>query len=294
VFGFLGGLTPEKREGHVRAAGTMGALASGAFAAVLIPMFVWLWTVEKSRTSACAGLIGASAMVFASHSSTSWLAYGAGLVGLGFWPLRKQMRLVRWGLVAMLVGLHLVMHGPVWSLIEKIDLTGGSSSYHRYMLVDNCIRHFGEWWLVGTQYYGDWGFMMFDVCNQFVLVAVRGGLVTLILYIAIYKRSFGALGTARRRMEGDRGEEWLPWCLGAALFATVVSSFGINYTIPLMLCLFPLLACVSVAAIEGKQTTILRVKATVAVQSAPVHAPERSALAVNEASETTLHRLFEV
>jgi hypothetical protein len=293
VFGFLGGLTPEIREGHVRAAGTMGALASGAFAAVLIPMFVWLWSEGKSRISACAGLAGATAMVFASHSSTSWLAYGAGLLGLGFWPLRKQMRLVRWGLVAILVGLHLVMNGPVWSLIEKIDLTGGSSSYHRYMLVDNCIRHFGEWWLVGTANYSDWGFMMFDVCNQFVLAAVRGGLVTLILYITIYKRSFGALGTARRRVEGDRSEEWFPWCLGAALFATVVSSFGINYTIPLMLCLFPLLACVSVAAIQAKQTAILRAEASTEVQSAPSSGPEGSALPVNEASETTLHHLFE-
>jgi hypothetical protein len=228
-------------------------------------------------------------MVFASHTSTSWLTYGAGLVGLGFWRLRKRMRLVRWGLVATLVGLHLVMHGPVWSLIEKIDLTGGSSSYHRYMLVDNCIRHFADWWLLGSKNYGDWGFVMFDVCNQFVLAALRGGLVTLILYIAIYKRSFGALGTARRRMEGDRGEEWLPWCLGAALFATVVSSFGINFTIPLMLCFFPLLAFVSVAAIQAKQTAILRAGAPTEVQSAPPPGAKGSILPVNEPSETTLH-----
>jgi hypothetical protein len=118
VFEFLGGLPPEFREGHVRSAGTMGSLGSGAFAGSLVPMFLWLWTQSKSRFAACAGLIGATTMVFASHTSTSWLTYGASLVGLGFWRLRKHMRLVRWGLVAVLVGLHLVMHGPVWSLIE--------------------------------------------------------------------------------------------------------------------------------------------------------------------------------
>ena len=112
----------------------------------------------------------------------------------GLWPMRKQMRLVRWGLVALLVALHLVMHGPVWSLIEKIDLTGGSSSYHRYMLVDNCIRHFGDWWLLGCKNYGDWGFDMWDLCNQFVVNALTGGLITLVLYLAIFKRSFRAMG----------------------------------------------------------------------------------------------------
>ena len=40
--------------------------------------------------------------------------------------------------------LHLVMNGPVWSLIARVDLTGSSSSYHRYYLLDNCIRHFSD------------------------------------------------------------------------------------------------------------------------------------------------------
>ena len=210
VFGFLGAPAPTIREGHIRSEGVMGTLYGGVFAGVLIPLFLWLWTEGKSRMAACAGLAGATAMVFASHASTSGLAYAASLVGLGFWPLRKRMRLVRWGIVAILVGLHLVMHGPVWSLIEHIDLTAGSSSYHRYMLVDNCIRHFGDWWLLGYKFYNEWGFCMYDLCNEFVGVAVRGGLVTLVCFIAIYSRSFGAIGTARKHVNGDRRQEWRP------------------------------------------------------------------------------------
>ena len=196
-------------------------------------------------------------MVFSSHASTSWMAYGASLMGLGFWPLRKHMRLVRWGIVVLLVALHLVMNGPVWSLIEKVDLTGGSSSYHRYMLVDNCIRHFGDWWLIGYKYYNNWGFDMWDLCNQFVVAAVTGGLVTLIIYIMIFSRSFGAIGTARKLVSGDRSQEWLLWCLGSALYANVVSSFGINYMVQLLMCLFPLLVCTSVATFEARQSTVL-------------------------------------
>ncbi len=256
VFGFLGASSPTMRDGHTRSEGVLGTLYGGVFAGVLIPLFIWLWAEGKSRMTACAGLIGATAMVFASHASTSWMAYGGSLVGLGFWPLRKRMRLVRWGLVAILLGLHLVMHGPVWSLIEKIDLTGGSSSYHRYMLVDNCIRHFSDWWLIGYKSYGDWGFDMWDLCNQFVAVALTGGLVTLVLFVAIYSRSFGAIGTARNHVDGDRGQEWLLWCLGAALFAHVVASFGINYMVQLMMCLSCLLVCISVATCDATKATV--------------------------------------
>lgn len=253
VFAFLGANQPTTREGHLRAEGALGTLYSGTFAGVLIPLFLWLWTEKRSRMAACLGLSGATLMVFASYASTSWLAYAAGLLGLAFWPLRNQMRLVRWGIVAMLIGLHLVMHGPVWSLIEHIDVTGGSSSYHRYMLVDNCIRHFGNWWLLGYKDYGSWGFDMWDLCNQFVVAALTGGLIALILFIMIYSRSFGAIGNARKRVSGDRGQEWLLWCLGAVMFANAVASFGINYMIQLQTFLFTLLACVSVAAFGVNQ-----------------------------------------
>ena len=211
--------------------------------------------------AAFAGIAGATAMVWASHASTSWMAYGAGLVGLVFWPLRKQMRLLRWGLVAILVALHLVMHGPVWSLIEKIDLTGGSSNYHRYILVDNTIRHFWDWWLLGYKNYGDWGFDMWDLSNQFVVTALTGGLLTLVLYIVIFKRGFRAIGLARKRVAGDRRQEWLLWCLGSALFANVVAHFGVNYGPYLLMCLFALLASISVATSGAKRPATVRIKA---------------------------------
>src|SRR5208283_1227947 len=166
------------RDGHIRASGTLGPLYAGAFAGVLIPLFLWLWTEGKSRMAACAGVAGATAMVIASYSSTSWMAYVGSLVGLACWPLRKRMRLVRWGLVTTLVGLHLVMKAPVWALIARIDLTGSSSGYQRYALVDMCIRHFSDWWLLGTQHYDQWGWGSWDLCNQFVAVALTGGLVS--------------------------------------------------------------------------------------------------------------------
>jgi len=256
VFSSFGANSPTLREGHIRSEGPLGTLHGGTFAGVSIPLFLWLWTEKRCRVAGACGLAGATAMVFASHASTSWGAYAAGLLGLAFWPLRRRMRLVRWGIVATLVGLHLVMHGPVWSLLEKIDLTGGSSSYHRYMLVDNCIRHFGDWWLAGYKYYGSWGFDMWDLCNQFVSVALTGGLASLVAYIAIYRYGFGAIGDGRKLVSGNRQKEWFFWCLGAFLFANVVASFGINYMVQLMMLFSTLLACVSVATTEASNVAV--------------------------------------
>ena len=261
VFSFAGAHPPTLREGHVRSEGAMGNLWSGALAGVSIPLFLWLWTEEKSKVAACAGIIGATAMVFATYASTSWLSCGASLLAISFWPFRRKMRLVRWGIVVILVGLHLVMHGPVWSLIEKIDLTGGSSSYHRYMLVDNCIRHFSDWWLLGYKDYGNWGFDMWDLCNQFVATALTGGLITLILFIGIYSRGFGAIGKARKQVEKDHRQEWFLWCLGSTLFANLVASFGINYLVHLVIYLFCLLACISVTTFAVRQRTVPEVDA---------------------------------
>jgi hypothetical protein len=97
---------------------------------------------------------------------------------------------------------------------------------------------------------------MWDLCNQFVAVALTGGLLSLIFYIAIFSRGFGALGNARKRVNGDRHQEWLLWCLGSVLFANVVASFGINYMVQLLLLLFPVLSCISVATSEARQAAV--------------------------------------
>lgn len=231
VFGYIGGIGPGLtiREGRIRSEGVLGCISAGAFAAALIPLFLGLLTERKLRILAYAGLAGATIMVFTSNSSTSLMAVGASVFALAMWPLRKQMRLVRQGLWLTLIALHLVMKAPVWALIAKIDLTGSSSSYHRYYLVDNCIRNFGDWWLMGYRHYDQWGFMMFDMCDQWVVQAVLGGLVGLVAYIMIFSRSFGRIGRSRKRVEGDRRREWFLWCEGSALFSVVAAHFGINY-----------------------------------------------------------------
>lgn len=259
IFGLLGGfrLDSAVRDGKLRAQGAFGVyIDAGVFGAVLVPLFVWLWSGGKSRLAAALGMAGATAMTLASNSSTPELAYVAGIGGLCLWSLRRRIRLIRWGLVIMLLLLHLVMKAPVWALIARVDLTGASSGYHRFILVDNCIRHFADWWLLGTRVYDTWGWDMWDLSNQFVAKAFTGGLVTLILFILILSRGFGGLGSARKLVEGNRTEEWFLWCCGAALFANVVAFFGCSYMAQMQMAFFPLLAIISVATFEALQTVV--------------------------------------
>jgi hypothetical protein len=159
VFGLVGGVAaiPALREGKIRSQGVFQhAILAGTFGATLFPWFIGLWRWGRSKRVAALGLVGSTIITLTSASSTPILAYASGIFGLCFWPFRRRMRMIRWGLMLTLIGLHLMMKAPVWALIARIDLTGSSSGYHRYMLVDNAIRYFSSWWVFGVKDYNTW------------------------------------------------------------------------------------------------------------------------------------------
>jgi O-antigen ligase len=105
----------------------------------------------------------------------------------------------------------------------------GSSGYHRALLVDQFVRHFWDWWLVGTHDNGNWGWDMWDIANQYVNEGERGGLVALVCFFALIVLSFRNLAKARTASAGDRNKQWFLWLLGASLFANCVAFFGVDY-----------------------------------------------------------------
>ncbi len=127
------------------------------------------------------------------------------------------------------------------------------------MLIDNFIRHFGDWWLLGTRNNGSWGWEMWDTSNQYVAYGLSGGLLTLILFISIIAKGFASLGTARKVTEGNPSEEWFLWCLGATLFSHVVVFFGIGYFDQVQFAWFALLAIISAAVSEATSSPVPQV-----------------------------------
>ena len=246
-----------ERDNRFRAMGCFGGpITAGTFGAIVVPLFVILWREGKRhRILAAVGLASATVIVATSNSSTPMLAYGAGILGLCLWRIRNWMRVVRWGIVFTLVSLHLVMKAPVWNLIARIDISGGSSSYHRFALIDQCIRHFGDWWLVGVKSTAEWGWDMWDTANQYVGICDSSGLLPFILFLAIIVYGFKYLGRARR-MVRTKKERLFVWALGAALFSNVVDFFGISYWDQTQVVWYGLLASISAIAVLRPQTTV--------------------------------------
>lgn len=232
MFGLLGGIqqVPDIRNDHIRAQGVFQhSIIAGCFGGVTFPLFLWLWQSGRARLLAIAGAASSIVMAFASASSTPVGALLAGIVAVCLWPIRKSMRVVRWGIVLALVGLELVMKAPVWYLLARVDFAGGSSGWERAFLIDTFTKHIGDWWLIGTHDNVNWGWDMWDQCNQFVSEGETGGLVCFICFIAMFAICFRKIGKARKAAEGHRSHEWRFWLLGATIFAQVMGYMGIDY-----------------------------------------------------------------
>lgn len=252
-----------ERDDRFRALGCFGhPILAGTFGAILIPLFVLLWRKgKKDRVLAGVGIAASTVIVLTSNSSTPVLAYAAGMLAIFLWPIRRWMRAIRWGIVILLVSLHLVMKAPVWHLISRIDISGGSSGYHRYMLVDQCIRHFSDWWLIGVKSTYDWGWDMWDTANQYVGTCDASGLLPFLLFLATIVYGFKFLGNARKKAP-DKKKRLFLWSLGASLFANVVAFFGISYWDQTQVVWYGLLAAISAAVVIRSDSPKVSLKGT--------------------------------
>jgi len=259
------------REGKLRSQAAFGnAILAGTFGSSLLPLFVLLWQSTKYKISSLVGIAASFVIGLTSHSSTPFMVFGAGIIGLCAWPLRKFMRTIRWGIVALILGLQLVMKAPVWSLIARADMVGGSSGYHRYVLVDAFIRHFFDWWLVGFRYPETWGWFTGDLANEFILQGVFGGLITFVLFLRIIVLAFRRLKRGRDLTPNIRQQKRL-WALGCTVFATCAAFFGIDYFDQSIVTWYSLLAMIVAA------TTVAAAAPSLAKSAKTKSAKERKA-----------------
>jgi hypothetical protein len=221
-------------------------ILAGAFGSALLPLFVGLWQQRQSRLLALLGLASAAVIVSTAGSSGPMMAAAIGLVGLWLWPMRRHMRALRWALGLGVLGLHLAMQAPVWFLLARVGVFGGSTGYHRAILIDHAVHHFPDWWLIGIYSTANWGFHMFDVTNQYVLIGVQGGLVTLLLFVTLIVRGFSAVGRAVREGGNENlAQQRLAWALGASLAVHAANYISVPYFDQNIVCWYLLLAMIA-------------------------------------------------
>lgn len=223
-------IIPWLRDGKPRAQGPFAnSITAGVFGAVLVPLFYWLWRFGNAKILGLVAIFAAGLSVIFCLASTGALAYAGAILALALWPARAHLRKMRWGIVLGVVLLALVMKAPIWYLIAKVNVVGGSHGWARAFLLQATMQHFSSWWLIGTQSRATWGYSTWDACNQFVLEATDGGLAALLLFMALLTACFSLIGRARKRVSRDRSLNWFYWCVGAALFANLMAFIGVDY-----------------------------------------------------------------
>lgn len=259
----------DEREGRVRCQGAFShAILAGCFWAWLVPMLIALRRSPRyGLTWVAVGLVTISVLVTLSASSTPILASLIGVFGMLAYPLRRQMRAIRWGVLLLLVTLHMVMKAPVWNLIARIDLVSGNTGWHRYYLIDRAIYHFGEWWALGTHSTAPWGFGLQDVTNQYILEGVRGGALTMLLFILIIALAFGSVGRLWRACGRDEYRARMAWAMGVALFVHCQNFIAVSYFGQMILPWYLLLATIASLSASSSAIRAARANGSIPVRS---------------------------
>ncbi|MGO9306428.1 MAG: hypothetical protein ACLP3R_22455 [Candidatus Korobacteraceae bacterium] len=236
------------RDGRLRCFGPFAnPIIAGTFGAAMMPLLIGLWQLRKSCTVALCGMISCVVIVYTSASSTPVLALAIGIAAYLCWPFRDWLGYLRWATVAMLGCAQLFIHNPIWHLLVRVNVVGGSSGWQRYLLVDTFIRHFPDWWLIGTTSNWTWGEHMFDTANTYVEMGVEGGLVTLTIFLALSAYSFKSLGLIGRKAAADN-DAVRSWSYGVSLCVHMAAFMGITYFDQMSIVWYAFLAMVAALA----------------------------------------------
>lgn len=217
------------REGRIRVQGAFPhAILAGTYFAALLPMAAVRYFRPGGKMGAIRAFVLIMVLVFMCASSTPLVGVMAGCIGVVMWSFRFRMGSVRMGVVMTLFALHLVMKKPVWHLIARLSFSGGNTSYHRYFLIDNSIRYFFDWALMGLKDTAYWGHAQGDVTNQYIIEGVRGGFLALVFFCWALAEAFSQVGKLWRRVRRNKTKRTMAWGMGVALFAQCLMFLSIS------------------------------------------------------------------
>lgn len=263
LFSLFGGVQElsEIRAGKIRAQGPFGhSILAGTVGAVCLPLAILFW--KSNRKLALLGLAVTGSMVLTSRSSGPMMTAIFACLGLALWRCRQYMRLIRWGAVLGIFAVGMMMNAPIYYILDRIDLTGSSTGWHRAYLIQSAIEHVGDWWMGGTDYTRDWtpesGYNdnETDITNHYIRMAVWGGLPMLLLFVGSLVVAFRMVAKVLREDKGaPRHDQFLLWILGCILFGHVTAMVSVSYFDQSVFYLYFVLAVIAtVQAVPAAET----------------------------------------
>ncbi len=225
----LGSVATIVREGNFRCQASFPhSIMMGLFWGNLVPLFVGLAIIEKQKLFYALSAFACLFIVTSSASSTPILVTAGVLCALVVYKLRNLTRLAFLCFVFILAALHVVMRAPVWHLLARINVIGGSTGWHRYKLINLAVENFREWALLGTKTTEHWGTGLYDITNQYILVGVRGGFITLILFVALLLMGFSNILYVSLNST-SKDIRIFSWCIFVAMLGHCVGFLGVSY-----------------------------------------------------------------
>ena len=241
MFAALGGVPfmTEVREGKIRCQGAFPhAIMAGVYFASNIPLIAARWfDNSQSKLMTIFGAGCSFLIVLMTNSSTSVMAFLFAVVGISLFPLRKKMRQIRWCILFALILAQFTLKGGAIYLVSRVNILGGSTGWQRSYLMDRCIVYFPEWAILGTRDSKHWaagemgGLGLGDVNNQYILEGIRGGLVTMVLFVAVIALTYRNIGRMLRSREvvDSRSKTIYIYSLGVILLVHTASFFSVSY-----------------------------------------------------------------
>ncbi len=210
---------------------------AGTFGATTFPLALNLLRGKRTFALGIAAMLASAGIVVFSVSSGPLLSLVFAMIALLLWPMRDHMLALRWALLCAVLALHFVMNAPIWYVIGKIGALVGGTGWHRSELINQFFRRFGEWYLHGTAYTSHWLPRALptdpnnvDVTNQYIRVALDGGLAALVLFLVLLVNIYSLIGKGRNGWEGkDQERTFFFWTLGACTVAHTVAFTSVSY-----------------------------------------------------------------
>lgn len=219
------------RGGKLRSQGAFShPILAGSFGASLFPLAYGFYKYKKRNILIFfAGMISATTITYTSSSSGPLIAYLGGIFFLFFWYTKNYLKPFIYTIILAALFLHIIMKDPVWALIYRFNIVSGSTGYHRFALIDQAIKHFGEWWLFGTRNMAYWGWGLQDVTNQYIRIGVDGGIIPLIFFLLLIFYTFQTFGSVIKNKFANIQLQYFTWCIGCSLFTHILSFISVSY-----------------------------------------------------------------
>jgi len=253
----------EIRYGMLRAQASTTVSIYFGMAMMLVTGLLWSAREYMNRAFAYrAVILAAFAATLSSLSSGPWVALFM-MIGLNLYYRRPSLiKPSLFALIILAVALELASNRHFYNLIDYLALDK-QTAWYRTRLLEVAFSRLEDFWLigVGSNWPHHWaslvdGRLYIDVVNNFLIIALYGGLPALFMYVAAHAVAIRRAVRAFRD-EADIPRRKLLFGLAATLIALDISSLSVGLYGPALLLSYILLGCmVSAATVWPARETV--------------------------------------